>query len=213
MKSWDDNPYVWVVKFERIEKKQIAGEKLKPILFSTEMVQAILAGRKTETRRVINVEKGMEYRSKANSLTSDRVTAHFYDGYDHAYPKCPYGKPSCTVRDMLVPGTVLWVRETWALLSDDPYPTQYIYAATDQKTPGTKWQPSIFMPKEACRIFLRIKEISVRRLHDITPEAAQSEGVFWHEAAEGYTTDMDLRNFHGSDPVISFQKLWQSING
>lgn len=122
----------------------------KPILFSTPMVQAILDGRKTQTRRVI----------KPQPL--DVVT---YADQRVWYPeviKCPYEV-----------GDILWVRETFT--NSEEYP--FIFYKADADDVSIKWKPSIFMPKSACRLFLQVKSVRVERLQDITEEDAIAEGA------------------------------------
>jgi len=164
-----------------------------PILFSTAMVQAIQAGRKTQTRRVVkprsyicDVEDGIPY-----EMTED----------DSQPIKCPYGQP----------GDVLWVRETWATCQ--PYgPDESLHwmYKTGQKGDAIpdhldwyrfddgKWRPSIHMPREAARLFLRIKSIRVERLQEISNDDIRAEGA----AEFGCTTHR-----------LNWQTLWQSING
>lgn len=127
---------------------------MKPILFSTPMVQAILEGRKTQTRRVVKpqpIKKG-----------------HFWT---LDYTRMPY-KP----RD------ILWVRETWYL--ETFYGAHsYVYRASEPNYPVNVgagqhgWRPSIFMPQDVARIFLRVKEVRVEKVQDITEEDTINEGV------------------------------------
>ena len=149
----------------------------RPILFSTPMVQAILDGRKTQTRRVI----------KPQPL--DVVT---YADQRVWYPeviKCPYEV-----------GDLLWVRETFIRIENaiDNY-----YYKTDKGVSG-KWKPSIFMPKEACRLFLQVKNIRVEQLQDITEEDAFAEGAK-HGRFYG------LGQIGGSTRE-GFFELWETIN-
>lgn len=142
---------------------------MKPILFSTEMVRAILDGRKTMTRRVV--------KSDAKFIQWQPVVLNGYGGFcdEHGNPvKCRYEI-----------GDTLWVRETWQTARYAPpgstkLENVYIYKA-DGGSFGeyeiTKWEPSIFMPLEACRLYLRITDIRVERLQDITEEDAIAEGV------------------------------------
>ncbi len=133
-----------------------------PILFSTEMVQAILAGRKTMTRRVV--------KPQAISYTGDMLSqAQIYacDKNGDADPtpiRCPYG----ITRDRL------WVRETWKNAIQG---CGYRYRADGELKNLGKWKPSIFMPRHASRINLEVGKIRVRRLQEITEEDAKREGV------------------------------------
>ena len=129
----------------------------KPILFNTDMVKAILDGRKTQTRRVC---KGQPQDETANPETM---------GY-----KPPYK-----------PGDILWVRETWCALPVSPgghlrIPERYYYKADPELRPEgwrVNWKPSIHMPREAARLFLRVNEVRIERVQNITPEDAGAEGV------------------------------------
>lgn len=138
----------------------------KPILFNTDMVQAILEGRKTVTRRVLKVP------SKYKNIPS--VTARLVNtnGEIVTYTK---GQSA----PIIIPhphqvGDVLYVRETWVKLDNE-----IMYKADDEIPEGwhlTAWKPSIHMPKEAARIFLKVTGIRVERLQDITEEQAIKEG-------------------------------------
>lgn len=149
--------------------------KEKPILFSTPMVQAILEGRKTMTRRIV---KGTPL------VWLNDFSPEFVADKDNAL--CPYGQV----------GDVLWVRETW-----ENYQGGYNYKAGKYGLLGQKWKPSIFMPREACRLFLKITDIKAERLQDISRGDCMGEGCPFPNIAK--TTD----------PQKWFSELWQSING
>jgi hypothetical protein len=153
---------------------------MKPILFNTPMVQAILQNRKTTTRRPVKnlaiSDNGNGYFT-AKEIHKGEITEYldetFGGPYDfviaNAVEYAPYQK-----------GDILYVRETF-IKSDDGY----CYKA-DIKVPsesedlrkayGYKWKPSIHMPKEAARIFLRVTGVTAERLQDITEEQAKKEG-------------------------------------
>jgi len=145
---------------------------MKPIIFSTPMVQAILDGKKTQTRRVI--------KDRHQWIATDETLALH----------CPYGQV----------GSGLWVRETWsgADWEDDLPPSDMSqeagllnYKATPNELSDCfagKWRPSIFMPRWASRITLEITEVRVERVQDISPPDISAEGydpfgipagVFW----------------------------------
>ena len=134
--------------------------KSRAIIFSTEMVQAILAGQKTQTRRPVKYpDFGCE-----NELDLSRFSRQ------GILSACRYGQPS----------DQLWVKETFAY-GMTQYGRKYTYKA-DMPPPyqapyGLKWKPSIFMPKAASRITLEITDIRVERLQDISEEDAKAEGV------------------------------------
>lgn len=129
---------------------------MKPILFNIEMVRAIMEGRKTVTRRVVKPQP------PATSVVRKRGCAwdwSFWEDCDMGHMmKLPYH-----------PGDILWVRETW----NGDWCDHYIYKADggSAKAAGyaaePKWRPSIHMPREAARLFLRVTDVRVERLQDI----------------------------------------------
>ena len=196
--------------------------KLIPILFSTPMVQAILGGNKTMTRRSIKLQPS----EKATEVlpTSGWGLKHFAARFEclnkngkvfyeitNLY-KCPYGKV----------GDILWVRETFIDESDFGESPNYVYKADCENYPmtsGSHWKPSIFMPKEACRIFLKITSIRVERLHDINEVDAIAEGVSLSESGKFYLNYTDERSkvtqfiYNLRTAKESFKTLWTLING
>lgn len=140
----------------------------RPILFNTEMVRAILDGRKTQTRRIIKPQP-----------TNPRWNNIGWLGWDdgHGYRM----KPPCN------PGDILWVREAWKQAAIDPagggaaLKDIFLYKADEHLNRygmmiEHKWHPSIHMPKEAARIFLQVKDVRVERLQDISVLDAINEG-------------------------------------
>lgn len=200
--------------------KEFKGNK--PILFSTPMVQAILDGRKTQTRRVIKSkhESGLFFVSKTNNGQVTGITSLDWD-------ELP--KNDCTndIQPICKVGDVLWVRETWQYSDDLNEPYLYKQKFMEEYHPEywdmMKWKPSIFMPKEACRIFLRVKNIRAERLHDISENDAINEGVqpLLMSGMQLATSGQLYRNYmdnsktfnDGCKPLNSFMTLWQSING
>jgi hypothetical protein len=197
---------------------------MKPIIFSTPMVQAILDGRKTQTRRAIKYDFESVYSAASQQGIMDKV--------------CQYGElPSDAIewyakniaKPKYQPGDVLWVRETWtpfcvnkkscrnAILAHP----DYCYKATVDKDCvdklGCKWRPSIHMPRDAARIFLRVTEVRAERLQEITEEDAIAEGISWLDEAcysnNGWTPTLYDPDSGGS-PVFrdGFIALWDSIN-
>ena len=165
--------------------------KERPILFSTEMVSAILANRKTQTRRIV---KGIAL----DWLAPDMFTPKFVASEDNKV--CPYGYEN----------DILWVRETWALYNLGGQ--KYIYKADNVEYANPKWKPSIHMPKEACRIRLKIKSVRVERLSDISEQDAIAEGIEligsrWKQYLK---TRLDKTV---ESPKYSYITLWESING
>jgi hypothetical protein len=197
----------------------------RPILFSAEMVRAILEGRKTQTRRKVKPQPPAEAESVCRQLYSEEAPE-----FDGAWTWWA-GKPQKPITRPLfcrygAPGDLLWVRETWGAVwpADDPVPLRQCeieYRAdlppgcTDR--PGEwpadegsgpevpKWRPSIHMPRWASRITLRIKDIRVERLQDISEDDARAEGV----------TPLDYAAHHvaaGCGARIAFEQLWNKIN-
>lgn len=158
----------------------------KPILFNVEMVQAILEGRKTVTRRAVK----LKYNNTHLEMRDGRYGAYlieienFVEGVHTV--KNPDGS---TTRKLIAKidrkppyrsGDILYVRETWS-----EWTGGYVYKAWTSPfgQPGRysdsvmKWHPSIHMPKEAARIFLRIKDVRAERLQDITCDEIIKEGL------------------------------------
>lgn len=153
---------------------------MKPILFNTEMVRAILDGRKTVTRRVIHIPN-----------------------YGYFMTEPPRVIPRYQT------GDILYVRETWTILPVTPgdhfRPSGvYYYKADDDMRPDrfrvNGWHPSIHMPKDAARIFLRVQDVHVERLQEITGAECVREGIpqeSLKEVGEAFT-------------VGQFADLWDS---
>lgn len=155
---------------------------VKPILFNTEMVKAILDGRKTQTRRVVKFKKGQ----------NPKWTGYVPDG------DVLYGSNNIpAAKALLRKDDVLWVRETWGIQSAHRFEcdAKIVYKAGGdlQKVQFLnrddydrfiwnkhigygKWYPSIHMPREAARIFLQVTDIKVERLQDIDCAGALAEG-------------------------------------
>ena len=177
--------------------------KERPILFNADMVNAILNGSKTQTRRVI---KNPDYICDGVSVSSLIDQPHVIANYS------PYGKV----------GDQLWVRETFRLYSKTDEcacyehcgcpPTGTPIYRTDDDNSETKWKPSIFMNRKYSRIQLEITDIRVERLNDISEDDADSEcfaGDFPHRVLPSLA-----KHFDGSMSLQEcFKVLWESING
>lgn len=212
--------------------------KFIPILFSTPMVQAILDGRKTQTRRVVKPqpnESGISY-MKNPPLNWEQVYKTEWKPWkleteegETIALNCPYGNP----------GDILWVRETyyaygwwvkngktksgkqkWKFVDFTEIDTEGNYYYEDNKPEkiekgraerimGWYKRPSLFMPKSACRIFLKITNVRVERLQDITEKDAKSEGII-DRGALGFTSfGID----QSEKATEAFKYLWGKING
>jgi hypothetical protein len=190
--------------------------KERPILFSGAMVLALLAGRKTQTRRAVKLREfgpsdtpGYDWRFRDASLL----------WHEHPYTriaeKCPHGRP----------GDVIWARETWAAPhAFDHLPprmippgTQFHYRATEDAG-GLLWRPSIHMPRWASRITLEIQDVRVERLQEITNADAIDEGAENGVSLSGLslaqcTRLAELATTGLKAHRLGFAWLWESING
>lgn len=199
--------------------------KERPIIFSTEMVKAILEGRKTQTRRVIKPQpifkrelNGIGYAAKRWSTNDAQEWGLWLEawptlgkwGLASSLHKCPYGQ-ECDK---------LWVRETWQLIevfedwwyggfegqtwrgkisTSKPNDCAIGYLA-DTYDDGP-WRPSIHMPRWASRITLEITDVRVERVQDISEKDAFDEGCLPSETLIPYELAID-----------HFRELWDSIN-
>lgn len=190
---------------------------IKPILFNTEMVRAILDGRKTCTRRVAKnvpdhihrIEPVYENgRFQFDCFYSSYVVA--LDAYADFCMPClpPYQQ-----------GDILYVRETWSHPIVPSDKNRYVYRADEVAEDGFKneahiWHPSIHMPKEAARIWLKVTDVRVELLQDITEDGVLKEG------AQGVRCDHVAIGEHGctdclntgwlEPPIIDFMQTWDS---
>lgn len=171
---------------------------IKPILFNTEMVRAILDGRKSCTRRICK---------DANECTVPDMD--FYNADMRTYAVHNFADKKHTEQLSIAertcpicPGDILYVRETWY-----KSPSRYMYRADysdtekfyrDGKEIEMKWHPSIHMPKEAARIWLRVTDVRVERLQEITLEQICREGV---EIEYPYV-------LNGEEKIYAFSNLW-----
>jgi hypothetical protein len=173
----------------------------KPILFSTPMVKALLEGRKSMTRRIFKnvIKKYAGYRNQVAELLDDSreplSEKEFYEVYS------PYFKDD-----------ILWVREAWCKQFDgagDEIEYRADWANKDTKIMNElnsygfecpRWRPSIFIPRKAARIFLKVESVRVERLQGITTADAIKEGM--PESMTG-ASDYSIRCFHS---------LWDTLD-
>jgi hypothetical protein len=209
--------------------------KTKPILFSTPMVQAIIANTKTQTRRIIKPPDNVTETITRSIVESLATNIENISG-------SPYGNT----------GDILWIRETFYAFGEwkpdglskktgkpkftfcDYTHQDFSYHFEDSKPlrickdkyDGIGWykRPSIFMPRAACRLFLKVEKVRVERLQDITEADAIAEGIerWTEERMKSKPTHYKLyyQNCkadelmtYTSDPVDSYSTLWQKING
>lgn len=144
---------------------------MKPILFNTEMVRAILDGRKTVTRRVIDVPQGFRF-----------LGWNMDSGDDIQYGDCTFISDNLMSQIVREPkyniGDILYVRESFFEHRDNFYfKADYDWIMLKNLGISFKLKPSIHMPQEAARLFLRVTNVRVERLQDITEYQAMQEGV------------------------------------
>lgn len=179
---------------------------MKPILFNTEMVKAILDGRKTCTRRLVKFLSGK----------NPQWTGYIKDGLMLYNGK----NEPCIRKAPYQPGDILYVRETWERFEcwncegdergNCPKEPQksvldktwgcYMYRATNEISGDAKWHPSIHMPKEAARIWLKVTDVRVERLQDIDGKGCVKEGI--EEEPLKYVGDEFVKGM--------FHDLWDS---
>ncbi|WP_283700703.1 hypothetical protein [Clostridium perfringens] len=195
---------------------------MKPILFNTAMVRAILDGEKTCTRRIIKKEipEGYEPLGFVLYPTDDKELGNLVfagKGANVYYAKPPYKV-----------GDILYVRETWKKYKkrigegDSCRLVEfYSYKADEDKQDNpsefyeSKWKPSIHMPKEAARIFLKVTSVRAERLKDITDKGCLSEGIreFTKDGiVKKYDTEPNMHTWQEMPrtPKGAFEKLWNS---
>ena len=197
---------------------------IKPILFNTEMVRAILAGRKSCTRRIC--KDANEYTvPDMDFYNADRRTYAVHNFADkEQMEQLSTAERTCPI----CPGDILYVRETvWQKIgyyldidgeTKPSWYNEFKYVASDEK-PETGWnyswakRPSIHMPKEAARIWLKVTDVRVERLREITPKDSENEGVgnlFYEDigySEKNYGTEVDPEYGIAKE---QFAWLWES---
>lgn len=188
--------------------------KERPIIMTGESVRAIIAGRKTQTRRIVKLPAGVEYDGHSPE-TFDVSASAQHQPTGSVRVRNPYG----------VPGDLLWVKETFALapMADDPDPEYEddwspVYRADGDERPWLTshdedaeeipppWRPSIFMPRWASRITLRVTSVRVERVQAIGEADAIAEGIEMFD-----NVDVGIvRNTFG--PKAAFAIVWDQIN-
>ena len=200
--------------------------KERPIVFSGEMVQAILEGRKTQTRRVIKPQPPLDEWGISKWETSSFEVGIPYLANSLRTYTCPYGQP----------GDKLWIRETWA--HDDPdcdnvycenvdhiwYKASEVKIVADSFSGKAHWRSSIFMPRWASRITLEIVSVRVEKVRDISEADAIAEGMIYHDNGLNQYNQQksswvwkhegieDSSNNCLDSARFAFGNLWDSIN-
>lgn len=178
-----------------------------PILFNTEMVRAILAGRKTVTRRVVKppVPKPCELRKMQEGYHAGEWHLYCEDPLLDNPNKSPWG---AQFLPPFQPGDTLYVRETWGKAQNAEsyvYKADFDGHAAEVFLPGMKWRPSIHMPKEAARLFLRVTDVRAEMLQSIKTDGCVDEGAVMkpHYTKRG---DLCLHSRYKTE----FSILWDS---
>lgn len=152
---------------------------IRPILFNTEMVQAILDRRKSCTRRLVKTRR----KDACGFYVTRNSDGSFAGIYEYDENESMFDAP---LMPPYHPGDILYVRETWCKYDDDHIIEGRKYAYKADASPiseearkkfGYRWRPSIHMPKEAARIWLRVVGVQLERLQDITENGAKAEGA------------------------------------
>ena len=188
--------------------------KARPILFNTDMVKAILAGQKTQTRRMVKLPKDCYWLSEEDGTWIDSNLEH---GFWHAEElPCPFGEAPFNGQ----PGDLLYVREAFSgpycmeatedfpAIAPSVWPTDCgIHYWADGNPHYGDWthpRPSIHMPRWASRLTLEITDVRVERLQEINGADARAEGFSGgHGAIPGYG--------YSATPVEHFVHVWDSI--
>lgn len=192
--------------------------KERPIIFNGEMVRRILAGKKTQTRRLITPQPVEEFGGLRFFRKGGKEAGWHHLNFDMSEMFCPHGKR----------GDRLFVRETWQYV-DAGQDSGYVYRASENgrdweaNDEGRTWKPSIFMPREASRILLEIDEVRCERLQDTSEADAVAEGLEWY--ADEYRNGREagwqcypkpppgVLGLSCRDPRYAFRTLWESIHG
>lgn len=185
---------------------------VRPILFNGDMVQAILEGRKTVTRRVIKPQFEISLEGTDCECSHEKG---FWDmgGNEWACRQCGYGvipmRGGSWIHAPYCAGDILYVRETWHKYKkrvgkgENTYMAEfYGYKASvaNSEDASEKWRPSIHMPKEAARIWLKVTDVRVERLQKITLDQIEKEGI--------KTEHPNVLN--GEEQQYAFSQLWDS---
>ena len=194
---------------------------MKSIILNTDDARAILDGRKTVARKVVKpqppewIEKlsGPEMYTpgiidKYGDLQEGNPIYGVYDDDGDYGVKCPYNH-----------GDILWVRETWRVCQCGIYCYKAIgdcdtCCTTGENTFDVKWRPSVHMPREAARIFLRVTDVRVERLQDITVEDVIAEGIDADNDIRNPDpkTHESIKNWNLQYAQFQYKGLWDSLN-
>jgi hypothetical protein len=181
------------------------------MLFKGAMVRALLAGTKSQTRRLVK-RQALEWLSRESSFSPEFVATP--ENY-----LCPYGYA----------GDRIWVKETSVDVESHGW-LGPVYLESAEGTQAREWgwgdstdpdhieaqdikcRPSLFMTRAMSRIDLELVAVRIERLQDISDLDALAEGIVFNRERQGYCID-DCTHFHSFSPRASYFSLWESING
>ncbi|MEX0083534.1 hypothetical protein AB2T90_13975 [Clostridium butyricum] len=192
---------------------------IKPILFNTQMVQAILDGRKTTTRRIVKGNiNDLDLIGTGSSRCNDTFDTTLFGKLDKE--KVWNSDVKERVKAPYMPGDILYVRETWFegdILdsNEDIVERNIVLYRTDDlekhDIEEIKWRPSIHMPKKLARIFLKVTGVTVEKLQDITIDGCLDEGVSKKIRTQmGYAVEESEESFNLIQAKDTFRKIWSS---
>lgn len=186
----------------QLPQMAVSGSRFVPMLFSTPMVQALLNGTKIETRRTKDLEK-------INESPDNWVLKQVSDLF---YFTNKFTEETISIKAKVKVEDIIWVRETFRPIEQEVGKPRYEYKANENINLLDKWKPSLFMPKDACRIFLKCVSVHAERLQDIDEESAINEGIEIVPLSNIYYKDY-TGNGYFQKAVFSYYSLWQKING
>lgn len=184
--------------------------RILPILFNTEMTKAILDGRKAVTRRVVKLPRYIT-EDEGGTFTIQEDDFGYSSGWSMGELIAnQYIKPAYKA------GDILYVRESYHPNYFDidtgwgnNHAYKVDYEAVRGEIPEPKWTPSIHMPKEAARIWLKVTDVRAERLQDITEEQAKAEGCIDYHDKTGNGKFDDVLEFDLT-ARDAFVDLWNS---
>lgn len=176
----------------------------RPILFSAPMVRALIAGTKTQTRRVLKPQPEPEF-----------IEASFNHDLMILRPALLFGGPTWRMLHRLAkPGDTLWVRESIDKVTEKGDAEIGYKADWQGDARGLGWRPSIHMPRWASRLTLTVTDVRVQRLQDISEDDAIAEGAqaSWGLDPADFIAGKGRESFRDSHR-LGFRNLWIRING
>ena len=202
---------------------------IKPILFNTEMVRAILDGKKSCTRRLVKPQPDEKHTYPLGFVidcTEKKEVGCFGFGIDEYGGSIQYAKPPYQ------PGDILYVRETWGTYNKNWWESDYFLYRADYPANATtythpdgiicdlpKWKPSIHMPKEAARIWLKVTNVRVERLQEMKPVDVIKEGAYpdcwdclntYGESGSQRCDGTEEQCSQCDEVMMEWEKLWTS---